>query len=148
MKEVVLHCPKNDQNLSLKTELVRVGADVRVAVCWTSGPDLSKQKPDVYRCIRSSRDRIGRFIETKARRIPLHPLQPWQNRSVFFMRRFRLFWNSVVACKEGWYFTFNHFIWYCISFHRTSFPAVYCIVSLLWGLSLQEKKYVCTKEQI
>ena len=26
-----MHCPKNDQNLSLKTELVRVGADVRVA---------------------------------------------------------------------------------------------------------------------
>ena len=47
---------KNNLNLRIHIEAVLVGADATV-LCLVSGPDKRKQKPDIYRCFHSRRDR-------------------------------------------------------------------------------------------
>ena len=53
---------KNNLNLRIHIEAVLVGADATV-LCLVSGPDKRKQKPDIYRCFRSIRDRFDFYVE-------------------------------------------------------------------------------------
>ena len=65
----ILHCHKNNLNLHIKTEPVTVG--VHYCMCLISFPDIlvlvlvSLQKPDIYRCIHSCRDRLGFYAESQ-----------------------------------------------------------------------------------
>ena len=62
-----LHCHKNNLNLHIKTEPVTVG--VHYCMCLISFPDIlvlvSLQKPDIYCCIHSCRDRLGFYAESQ-----------------------------------------------------------------------------------
>ena len=63
----ILHCHKNNLNLHIKTEPVTVG--VHYCMCLISFPDIlvlvSLQKPDIYCCIHSCRDRLGFYAESQ-----------------------------------------------------------------------------------
>ena len=47
----------------MKTEPDAVGAYTTEYVGMASGPNTCKQKPDIYLCIRSCRDRLGFYAE-------------------------------------------------------------------------------------
>ena len=53
------NCPKNNLNLCIKTEPGTAGADATAYAVFGFGRDKCKQKPDIYRCICSIRDRLG-----------------------------------------------------------------------------------------
>ena len=63
----ILHCHKNNLNLHIKTEPVTVG--VHYCMCLISFQDIlvlvSLQKPDIYCCIHSCRDRLGFYAESQ-----------------------------------------------------------------------------------
>ena len=63
----ILHCHKNNLNLHIKTEPATVG--VHYCMCLISFPDIlvlvSLQKPDIYCCIHSCRDRLGFYAESQ-----------------------------------------------------------------------------------
>ena len=62
-----VHCPNSNLNLRIRTKPVTDGADAAVLICFL-GQNYSftqKQKPDIYRCICSSRDRRGFSAEVR-----------------------------------------------------------------------------------
>ena len=83
------HCPKNNLILRIKTEPATFGARCN-SICLVFKPHKCVKKPNLFRCIRSSRDRF----------------QSWQvpvvtgssrDRFGFYRRRFSLFmvqWNN------------------------------------------------------
>ena len=52
------HCPKNNLNLSIITELIRAGADAKAYM-----PTCMVHKPNKYHCICSYRDGLGFYAK-------------------------------------------------------------------------------------
>ena len=57
------HCPKHNLSLCIKTEPITVEVYRCKSICLVSEPHICKQKPDIYCCIRSSRDRLGYYAK-------------------------------------------------------------------------------------
>ena len=61
------HCPKNNLNFRKKTEPCTNGAEATVYKYLVSGPNICKQKPDIYRCIRTSGYRLRKYCKSRFR---------------------------------------------------------------------------------